>query len=286
MNTDHNDFRFPDEEPVSPVSSSTFSGLPPNAPPPPPPHSPIQGSQSFPPPFYPPPSSHSDQSYQSHEPYQPYSQPYFDEYAKIRPAFENSPQLWRDWMRRQASKCSIADNWTVTFVAAFIGGLLSIPLALMVSLNAGFSFGFGIIGMVLFAPLIEEPCKQAGNLWLQIRRPYQIISPLQFLLIAIISGLIFATIENGIYFFRFSMLELSNIDNMMAFRWKYCTLLHVVASCLASLGMIRAWKKSLVQRRPSRFRDAIGWYVVAMVLHGSYNLVMVIWEANGDPFGS
>ena len=56
------------------------------------------------------------------------------------------------------------------------------------------------------------------------------------------------------------------------FRWRYCTLLHVGCSLLASVGMWKIWRRQLEEQAPARLSVGYPWMVAAVVCHGAYNL--------------
>lgn len=180
-----------------------------------------------------------------------------------------------DWIQEQRRRCSFVGNLGVTLLAALIGG----PFAVVGAFMAGRQTSVAILYTVLFAPVIEELLKQSGMIFLLEKKPYRLFSAVQFLFAAFISALIFASIENLIYIHLYTVAEeLENPANYALFRWTVCTGLHVVCSIIASLGLIRLWKRQQADGRVIDLAWAYPFFAAAMVIHGLYNLTISIWN--------
>ena len=45
----------------------------------------------------------------------------------------------------------------------------------------------------------------------------------------------------------------------------------MVCAAVASLGLVRAWRRHLAEERPAELADAFPHFLAAMILHGTYN---------------
>jgi RsiW-degrading membrane proteinase PrsW (M82 family) len=178
-----------------------------------------------------------------------------------------------DWIQEQRQRCSLAGNLGATLLAALIGG----PFAVVGAFMAGRQTSAAILYTVLFAPIIEELLKQSGMIYLLEKKPYRLFSATQFLFGALISALIFAGIENLMYIHLYTAgKDLNNPADYALFRWTVCTGLHGVCSLIASIGLIRLWKRQQTDGRAIDLAGAYPCFATAMVLHGLYNLTVSI----------
>jgi len=204
-----------------------------------------------------------------------------DEISTIRDSVLNEPafsgQLQQSelgqWIAQKRAACTMSGNIMVTLAAALVAG----PFAVVGAFMAGQQTIFRILYIILFAPVIEELLKQSGMIYLLEKKPYRIFSTGQFLIAAVISAGVFASIENLLYIHFYSnprMME--NFESYCCFRWTVCTALHVVCSVVASLGLVRIWKKQTLDGRAADLAFGFYWFVAAMVIHGLYNLTVTI----------
>ena len=130
--------------------------------------------------------------------------------------------------------------------------------------------------IVVFAPLIEEFLKQSGMIYLLERKPYRVFAAWQFVFSALVSALVFATIENLLYIHVYvHPAAIARPEVFTNFRWTACTAVHLACSAIASLGMIRVWKKQLADGRAADLSTAYTYFVIAIVVHGLYNLLAI-----------
>ena len=164
-------------------------------------------------------------------------------------------------------------NLGVTLLAAVLGG----PFAVIGAICSGQQGTGPIIYALVFAPVIEELLKQSGMTFVLEKKPYRVFASWQFLLAGLVSGFVFGAIENFVYMGRFAaILSPRDLARLAAYRWTVCTSLHVLCATIASLGLVRVWKKHARQGGPVELAAALPWFVVAMVVHGLYNLA-VFW---------
>lgn len=204
-----------------------------------------------------------------------------DEISTIRDSVQNEPaftgklqqpQLGQ-WLARKRAACTLPGNIVVTLVAALVAG----PFAVVGAFMSGQQTIFHILYLILFAPVIEELLKQSGMVYLLEKKPYRIFSTSQFIVAAVISATVFASIENLMYIhFYTAGQSMENFVGYCCFRWTVCTALHVICSVVASIGLIRVWKKQLADGRAANLAFGFNWFVTAMGLHGLYNLIVTI----------
>ncbi len=184
------------------------------------------------------------------------------------------PIEWTRWLEHKRGQCSMPGNLAVTLLAALVGG----PFAILGAIYAGQQgWGPGVYAVV-FAPVIEELLKQSGMIFVLEKKPYRVFASWQFLFAALVSGFVFGAIENLVYVGRFAaVLTPHDLARLAAYRWTVCTSLHVVCAAIASRGLVRVWQKHARQGGPVELTPALPWFVVAMVMHGLYNLSAVFW---------
>lgn len=201
-----------------------------------------------------------------------------DEISTVRDSVLNEPaftgQLKQaelgQWLAQKRARCTPGGNIAVTLVAALVGGLFAVIGALMSGGGGGLTRA---LYMVLFAPVIEELLKQSGMIYLLEKKPYRIFSAGQFIFAAVVSAMIFSAVENLLYIYLYSAWH--NLTNPAAyawFRWTVCTMLHVTCSAVASIGLIRVWKKQLTDGRAADLSYGYGYFAAAIGIHGLYNL--------------
>ncbi|RKY05847.1 MAG: hypothetical protein DRP65_12545 [Planctomycetota bacterium] len=206
-----------------------------------------------------------------------------DEIASIRdsvmnePAItgaENAPYLGK-WIQRKRSECSLAGNLGVGVLAALLGG----PFAVLGAFMGGTGAWYGWLYIIVFGPVIEEILKQSGMIYLLEKRPYRVFASWQFVFSASVSALVFATIENLLYIYVYpSPSKFANPETYACYRWTVCTGMHLGCSMIASVGMIRVWKKQLANGKVADISVAHGFFCVAICIHGVYNLGALIFE--------
>lgn len=204
-----------------------------------------------------------------------------DEISALRDSVQNEPAFTgtleqtelSQWIAAKRAQCTIAGSLGLTLLAGLAAG----PFAVMGAFMTGRQTIFGILYAVLFAPVIEEFLKQSGMIYLLEKRPYRLFAAWQFVLAAVIAGGVFATLENLLYLHVYvDTASLADPAAFTRFRWIVCTLLHVGCAMVASLGLIRVWKKQLRDGRAADLAYGFGPFATAMVIHGLYNLTVTL----------
>ncbi len=199
------------------------------------------------------------------------------ELEQIRDSVRNEPAITGaddsyflgDWIARKRAECSRLGNLAIGAVTAVLTG----PFAVLGVFLAGNPSWYGSMYMILFGPIIEEMLKQAGMVYLLEKKPYRLFASWQFVFSAIVAALTFASIENLLYIHLYSRATtIRNPELYALFRWTVCTSLHVTCSIIASLGLIRVWRKQLADGKNADLSPAYPFFAAAMCLHGFYNL--------------
>ncbi|MCE5186149.1 MAG: PrsW family intramembrane metalloprotease [Planctomycetaceae bacterium] len=202
-----------------------------------------------------------------------------DEISTVRDMIANEPAFTGKleqahlgaWLQQKRAQCSVAGNLALTFLAAIVAG----PFAVIGVFFAGSQTTYGLLYMILFAPVIEELLKQSGMVYLLEKKPYRIFSAWQFIAAAIISSLIFSAVENLLYIHWYTRgAPFTDRQGYIFFRWTVCTLLHVTCSVIASVGLINVWQRQLADSRAADLAFAFRYFAIAMAVHGLYNLVV------------
>ena len=132
--------------------------------------------------------------------------------------------------------------------------------------------------VVIVAPLAEEMLKVAGVLYLTEVRPWLVPSAVSLVVIAIFSGLVFASIENVFYL---EVIIADPTPEIVRWRWTFGPIVHGTGSLVAGIGVARTWHSLDAHNRRPDFKVAAPWIVAAAILHGSYNLFAVWLELFG-----
>ncbi|MCH8275800.1 MAG: PrsW family intramembrane metalloprotease [Armatimonadetes bacterium] len=178
-------------------------------------------------------------------------------------------RLYRERARTTGAGKSVA----VTLLVALVGG----PLAVL----GAFWAGGGALSLIVFGPAAEEVLKVATVSYVVETRPYLFRTSVQVLLGVAAAGLAFSVIENLIYL---NIYIRDPSPQIVAWRWQFATTLHVAATLVAGIGLVRVWQRSRVRFERPRLADGLGWLVAAIVLHGGYNAFVTVYEIGWRPF--
>ena len=173
-----------------------------------------------------------------------------------------------------------------------IGSLLAVPGVLFDVLTGG----AGFLGPVVAGPLIEEALKPTGLIILLTRHPDLKLSATTGVLAGAFSGLVFAAIENLIYLLVYVP---EHDSRFVIWRWTVCVGVHVACSALVGYGLARrsggqtameAGEYRLLNSASSHLLDeprersgvfqrtSLTCLVIAVVLHGAYNLAAILLQ--------
>ncbi len=196
----------------------------------------------------------------------------------------NSPE-YRELIRMEQERYPASVAPFLSILAGIAGGLFAVPAVFLDTLSSSLGFGLvlGAAVLVVLGPFTEETLKQSGAVFQLEKMRGSIRYDWQFFLSGALGGLVFSILENLIYqHIYLRKLQPEELASVMAFRWTICTALHILCTVISSMGLRRVWRESLAKERPFRLSDAFPWFAAATVVHGLYNLSMLLL----DPFGT
>jgi RsiW-degrading membrane proteinase PrsW (M82 family) len=167
-------------------------------------------------------------------------------------------------------------------IVALLGGIVS---AVIIVLPLNTFFGFVRTEAIFIAPIIEEPAKATGVIFLAFRYPYVLASKVRGLILGGLAGLGFAFTENLFYA---AMPETDVIARALL-----PVPMHVMASGVVGLGLVYLAQDQIEARKGhpgiggSTFgsKEMGSLLAVAMVMHGQYNFLSYFGHAAGSLFG-
>ena len=152
-----------------------------------------------------------------------------------------------------------------------LGGLFSILAAILRQLTIGLP---DILAAVVVAPPVEEILKVAVPIMVLEHRMGWLGRGRDLLWFAMGSALVFAVVENLLY----SFVYLTNPSSeLLWWRWTACTAMHVVASGLSGVGLLRAYNRGCRDNQPPRFVWEWPWLAGAIAVHMAYNTFAVFF---------
>ena len=158
--------------------------------------------------------------------------------------------------------------FVLSLLVVAVGGLTAIPGAFQGEVLSG------IMGPWLWAPIVEEVLKPSGIYLLVIKWPGSIRSRFGTALFGALAGLTFGLIESLIYV----TIYFSNpTQEDVIIRFTVPVAMHILASSIFALGITRELPRSLTGGGSIQVSNW-GFFLVAIVLHSSYNVfVSTVW---------
>ena len=148
---------------------------------------------------------------------------------------------------------------------ALLSGLFAIISAIVRQLTIGFP---DILSVVMVAPPVEEILKVAIPIMVLEHRAHWLSRGKDLVWFAMGSALVFSVVENMLYMFVY-------LDNpsaeLLLWRWTACTAMHVAATGLSGVGLMRAYERGLRTDQKPRFAWEWRWLVGAIAVHMAYN---------------
>jgi predicted RNA-binding Zn-ribbon protein involved in translation (DUF1610 family) len=184
------------------------------------------------------------------------------------------------WLRDRLARSSPSIGWYVALGVALIGGPFAVIGALAGTRPTGLMGTSHVLLAILFAPLVEETLKLAGAAIIVETRPYLFRRAGQVQAAAIGSALVFAAVENFLYL---SVYVPDPTTSTILWRWTVCLALHLVCSGVASQGLVGIWQQTVTELRPPQARLGMPRLVTAVIIHGSYNAIMLAYELAFGP---
>ena len=139
------------------------------------------------------------------------------------------------------------------------------------------ALGFGLLAVAVGAPVVEETAKVVLPLMCLEKEPWRFRGVSSIALTCLCSALVFATIENLLYFHVYIPKD-KLTAGIIQYRLTVCTLMHVACTMISTCGLAKAWREA--KKGLSAFSaPAVTPYLgVAMVIHGLYNAVAMIFS--------
>lgn len=178
---------------------------------------------------------------------------------------------YETWLVKRRYSTSVARTWGVTVALALAAG----PWAVLGSFWGAGETPWGLLALIVFAPLVEETMKTAATTWVVEKRPFLFGSRVQIAVCCLGSGLAFAAIENLIYL---NVYVPDPSPALVAWRWSVCMAMHAGCTFVAGLGLMRIWKRTMDHRTPPRLSLGAPCLVAAMAIHGAYNGAAILLE--------
>lgn len=178
------------------------------------------------------------------------------------------------WYARRKEAVSSRRTWATIGLAMILGG----PWAVV---GAMWNWMPTLWGPVVMGPATEEVMKIALIALVIEKRPYLFAGSWQIRLAAIGGALGFVIVENLLYL---TVYIASPSLGLVLWRWTVCVGLHLGCTLIAVLGLIRVWEDVAREERPPQMSRAIGPLVLAIVLHGAYNGLVMISDWVGYGF--
>ncbi len=184
---------------------------------------------------------------------------------------------YASWLEKRRNETTIGKSWLVACAVALLAG----PWAVLGAFWGQGQTAFSVVMIVVFAPVVEETMKVSAALYIVEKKPFLFRTAGQIALCSVMSGLVFATLENLLYL-RVYIPDAS--PGLAAWRWTVCTAMHTFCSLIAGLGVMRIWQD--LWRRKARPRLALSFpfAMAAIVVHGGYNALVVLLEGVWEKF--
>jgi hypothetical protein len=152
-------------------------------------------------------------------------------------------------------------------IVALLGGILS---AVIIALPVNTFFDFVPFETIIMAPIVEEPAKATGVIFLAVSYPYVISDKTRGLLLGGLAGLGFAFTENLFY------ASIQSTD--VVARALLPVPLHIMASGVAAMGLVYLAQNRMKTNRELsvshfRLRNVASLFAVAVAIHMQYNLL-------------
>jgi hypothetical protein len=154
-------------------------------------------------------------------------------------------------------------KWLPVILASGIFGVISALLS-----QSGFLV-LGPLSIIFVAPVSEEILKLAVPIMILEHKTKSIHNRSDLLYLAAGSGLVFAIAENILY-----MVGHSLSPGVLAWRWIACTGMHVGASSLGGVGLMRAYDHASRTAKPPCFISELNWLIAAIGIHFAFNLLV------------
>lgn len=184
-------------------------------------------------------------------------------------------ESYASWLAGRMETTSLARGWMVAVGLALAGGPWAIVAVLVGTAPLGFAGMFDLWRTVVLGPTIEEVMKIGAVAAIIEVRPYLFRRVEQLWAATIGAAVLFAAIENVLYLgFKLPNPTVS----YSIWRWTVCVGLHVGCTMVATRGLIDVWRESTTELRQPRLASGMRALGVAVIIHGSYNAMIIVFE--------
>ena len=182
---------------------------------------------------------------------------------------------YASWLAGRMQATSPGRGWAVAAVLAVAGGLWAVLAALAGTTALGFVGLFDLWRTVVLGPAVEEVMKIAAVAVIVEVRPYLFRRVEQLWAATIGAAVLFAAIENVLYL----VFTLPNPTvSYSVWRWTVCVGIHVGCTMVATRGLIDVWQTSITELRQPRLAGGMRALAVAVIIHGSYNAMVILFD--------
>ncbi|MEM9165974.1 MAG: PrsW family glutamic-type intramembrane protease [Planctomycetota bacterium] len=180
---------------------------------------------------------------------------------------------YRAWLEDMRSRVTPGEQGLFVTAAIIAAGPLAVLGAFAASmLGYGATF-FSFLAFAVFGPTIEELMKVSVSSYIVEKRPYLVPSGGSLIAIGVLSGVVFASIENVLYL----SIYISDPEPwLIAWRWTACLGLHAACSGVASIGLTNVWSRAVTAGVPPSLELGVRWLIAAIVIHGVYNALAIL----------
>ena len=133
------------------------------------------------------------------------------------------------------------------------------------------ALGFGLLAVAVGAPVVEETAKVVLPLMCLEKEPWR------FRGVSSIALTCLCSIENLLYFHVYIPKD-KLTAGIIQYRLTVCTLMHVACTMISTCGLARAWREAKKGLSAFSTPTVTPYLVVAMVIHGLYNAVAMIFS--------
>lgn len=158
----------------------------------------------------------------------------------------------------------------------WLAGIINTELLLVPSIGMQLShddYGYiliTILGAILIAPVVEETMKISGVVFLKTQENI-VVDVKKWIELGLLSALGFSVLENITYFMGFvSSTDVLTALELLAVRFMMSTPVHLTTTTIAAYG--------IGNYDISGKKNYIIWLFVAMLIHASFNLSVMIIE--------
>lgn len=155
----------------------------------------------------------------------------------------------------------------IVYILSLLGGFLAIPAAILTELQ------HADISVIVVAGFVEEICKPIAVILILDKRTHWFRNFGQVIFASCIAALVFATIENAMYL---SLYDGDKFRKFLFWRLVICTDLHIIATCIFSIGLARCWRRAVQTGKRFSLKGSYAYYFAAAGLHGAYNTTVCL----------